>query len=254
MKRGLFVAYGLAGYIVFSAVFLIYLGWLAGLAPHVIEGAEAIDGGPAGKPALSMLINLCLIAIFAVPHSVMARPGFKRWWTRIVPQPIERATYVWYTNLSLAALIWFWQPLPLVIWHVDGTVPTALLWAGFVIGAVFGIGGGSVSIDYWELLGVRQVWRHFRRLPMPAQPFSVRMAYRVVRHPIALGHLLVLWCTPHMTMGHLLLAIVLSAYVFIATYAYEERDLEDAFGGDYRAYRRRVPGIIPRPRFGGRHD
>ncbi|MCZ6889895.1 MAG: isoprenylcysteine carboxylmethyltransferase family protein [Gammaproteobacteria bacterium] len=231
--------YGVVCYTIFFLTFLYAIGFVGNLVvPKTIDG-------PATMTTISaLLVDLALLGIFAIQHSVMARPGFKKWWTRIVPTPVERSTYVLFSSIALLALFVFWQPLGGVIWSVEHPIGVAALYTGFA----FGWGLVLVAtflINHFDLFGLRQVWLYFRKRPYTTLRFVTPWPYRVVRHPLYLGWLFAFWCTPTMTATHLVFAIMTTAYILIAIQL-EERDLADSHD-DYAAYKRRVPMIIPHP-------
>lgn len=244
MSRLLALVYGTACYAVFFATFLYAIGFVAGIGVP-----KHIDSGVAGDPATALLTNLALLGLFAVQHSGMARPGFKRWWTRIVPEPVERSTYVLLSSLALVLLFWLWRPLPQVIWHVDDAIVrgalTGLSAAGWLL-----VLTGTFLINHFELFGLQQVWRYSRGRDthgsMP--PFVVRAFYRIVRHPLMLGFMIAFWATPTMSAGHLLFALATTGYILVAVKFLEERDLVALYGDTYRDYQRRVPMILPLPK------
>lgn len=244
MDRIAALLFGAASYVVFLAAFLLAihfvgdLGWIDGVS---IDGDGSERGG-----ATAWLVDAALLGLFAVQHSVMARPGFKRWWTKSIPPPVERSTYVLVASLILLALYAFWRPLPSVVWDVRGN------WAGTLLGATFWLGWGIVLvstflIDHFELFGLRQVWLHFRGAPQPAPGFRTPGLYRILRHPIMLGFLLAFWSAPRMTVGHLLFAGLTSAYILVAIQL-EERDLVAHHGDAYLKYRASVSMLLPLPR------
>jgi methanethiol S-methyltransferase len=237
MGRLLALAYGLVCYIVFLAAFLYAIGFVGGFVVP-----KTVDSGPVGALIPSLLIDVGLLGVFAVQHSVMARPGFKAMWTRIVPPPVERATFVLLASLALILLYWQWRPLPTVLWSVGGVAATAL-WALNGLGW-FVVLSSTFMINHFDLFGLRQVWAHATRAPTPTAEFRTPLYYRFVRHPIYLGFAIAFWATPHMTVGHLLFAAGATGYIFVGIF-FEERDLVDAFGAKYRDYQSRVSMLIP---------
>lgn len=229
--------YGLASYLIFSASFAYTPGFLGNfLVP------KTIDGGPDTTPAHAVLIDAMLLALFAIQHSVMARPAFKRWWTRIVPASCERSTYVLVSSLLLVLIFWQWRPITATVWHVEGLAAatlTAVFWSGWVIALL-----STFQIDHFELFGLRHAIDALRGAAERVQVFQTPLLYRIVRHPLMLGMLLAFWATPHMTAGHLLFAVMNTAYILVGV-SLEERDLVAAFGPTYRIYRQRVPMLLP---------
>lgn len=229
--------FGILAYLVFLLSFLYAVGFVGDfIVPRSIDS-------PAGAfSATALLVDLGLLGIFALQHSVMARPGFKRGWTRIVPQPIERSTYVLFASLALILLFWQWRAMSAVLWQAHGFGRTLLL-------GVFCLGWLTVLfstflVNHFELFGLRQVTSYLRGRPCEPGGFVTPLLYKLVRHPIYLGFLLAFWGAPVMTQGHLLFALGTSAYMVIAI-QFEERDLMDFFGDSYRQYRRRVPMLLP---------
>jgi protein-S-isoprenylcysteine O-methyltransferase Ste14 len=244
MGRILAVPYGVICYALFVVTFLYAIGFTGNLlVPRTID-----SGTPSGF-GVSLLVNLLLLGLFAVQHSVMARPAFKKWWTQFVPEPFERSTYVLLSSLALLLLYWLWQPMPEVIWHVDNAPGRMVLWGLFWIGwlTVF---GSSFIISHWDLFGLRQVWLHFRRQTYTHPSFVLKYLYRFVRHPLMLGFLIAFWAVPHMSAGHLLFSIATTGYILIGIQL-EERDLRTFIGPEYDDYRRRVPMLVPMPWKGG---
>jgi methanethiol S-methyltransferase len=242
MKRAAFLLYGLGAYAVFFVTFLYAIGFVEGaFVPRAIDA-----GGPAAGLGTAVLVNVLLLSLFAVQHSVMARRGFKEVWTRVVPKAIERSTYVLLASLCLDALFWYWHPIPLVIWQLE-----APLLRGLVVGvSLLGWGIVLVStflINHFDLFGLRQVFYAARGAPVPPHQFRTPMLYRLVRHPIYMGFIIAFWFTPTMTVGHMLFAAVTLAYIVVAV-QFEERDLVREYGERYKAYRRQVRGLVPLPR------
>jgi methanethiol S-methyltransferase len=220
---------------------IIFVGGFGSVGGFTL--ARTIDAPASADTALAILIDSALIGGFALQHSLMARPAFKRAWTARVAAVIERGTYVLASALALCLLFAAWQPLPAVLWDWRGsdlgTALTVLYGVGWAL-ALF----STFIINHFELFGLSQVWRHVRDQPVPAQQFQVRLLYRIVRHPIMLGFLLAFWCAPLMTHGHLLFAVLMTAYTLIGI-QFEERDLTHSLGADYRAYREQVPMLLP---------
>jgi protein-S-isoprenylcysteine O-methyltransferase Ste14 len=237
--RLLAVAYGGVCYLIFLGTLLYAVGFVGDLVVP-----KCVDAGPPGPSAEAVAVNLLLLGLFAVQHSVMARPGFKRFWTRLVPPPVERSTYVLASSLLLVLVFWQWRPLPGVVWEVRQPVAAAALWALFAAGWLVVL-ASSFLIDHFDLFGLRQVYLYAAGRPYVAPPFRTPALYRAVRHPIMLGFLIAFWATPVMTWGHLLFAATTTAYVFVGV-GLEERDLRAAFGGAYEQYRQQVGMIVPR--------
>ncbi len=241
MKRTAFLVYGLLSYLAFFATFLYTAGFLTNLFVP-----KSIDSGVPGAPGLALIVDLALLGVFAIQHSVMARPGFKRWWTKFVPEPLERSTYVLLSSVALWLLFAFWQPLPGVLIEAAHPVLQVALLGLFVagLGLVF---VSTVLIDHFDLFGLRQVVLYFRGTDYTHKPFTTPSLYAHVRHPLYWGWFLTVWATPSMTVGHLLFAAVCTAYILIAVRV-EERDLVEHFGDTYRRYQARVPRFLPRPK------
>jgi protein-S-isoprenylcysteine O-methyltransferase Ste14 len=240
MNRFLAVSYGVVSYVFFLAVFLYAIGFVGDLAvPRSVDDARAAPLGQA------LAINVSLLALFAVQHSVMARPAFKRWWARFVPSAIERSTYVLLASLVLALLFWQWRSIPAVIWDVTYPPARLAVWTLFWLGWAIVL-AATFMINHFELFGLRQVLATWRTQQADTG-FRATMLYRVVRHPLMLGFLIAFWCAPTMTAGHLLFASATTGYILVALQL-EERDLLATLGARYAAYRQTVPMLIPRPR------
>lgn len=194
----------------------------------------------------SIVVNGLLLAVFAVQHSVMARPGFKARWTRIVPVAVERSTYVLLSSCALALVFWGWRPLPGVVWEVGSDAGRALVWAISAAGWLTVL-ATTFLISHVDLFGLRQVYLNLRRRPYTHPKFRLVGLYRLVRHPLMLGFLIAFWATPRMTLGYLVFAIATTLYILVALQL-EERDLVDAFGDSYRDYQKRVRMLLPLPR------
>jgi len=238
MKRWLVLLYGVVNYVLFLGVFLYLVGWLGGfVVPTQLDG-------PATTPlGVALVIDVLLVLLFGVQHSVMARPGFKRWWTQYVPQPAERSTYVLASNVALAVMFWQWRPLGGVIWNVESDVGRFALWGMFAVGWLVVL-GATVLINHFDLFGLRQVWLCFRRRPYTHLPFATPGPYRVIRHPLYVGWLITFWATPTMTAAHFVFALGMTAYILVAI-RYEERDLVEAHPA-YAEYRQRVGMFVPK--------
>jgi protein-S-isoprenylcysteine O-methyltransferase Ste14 len=248
MKRWFFFMYGAANYLLFFAAYAYFCLFVGNLVlPWTIDR-------PASElsPALAVGINLALLVAFGLQHSTMARPGFKSIWTRFVPLPIERATYMLASNVVLAAAMAFWQPLPVMLWDIENSVGRAALWVLFAGGWLM-VPAVSLLINHFDLFGMRQVWLHLRQRQYEALPFRTPLLYAHVRHPLYVGWALAFWATPTMTVGHALFATTLTLYMVAATFV-EERDLVAHFGETYEDYRRRVPRFVPRLGMGFAHQ
>ena len=239
--RFLTITYGAVSYLVFLVAFLYAIGFVAGVGVP-----RSVDHGIAAPLGQAITVNLLLLSLFAVQHSVMARPGFKRWWTRFVPPPVERSTYVLLASSVLFLLYWQWRTMPAVMWQVTSPTAQYALWALSWLGWAIVL-AATFMINHFELFGLRQVYLAWREKPHADTGFRTPLLYRLVRHPLMLGFIIAFWATPTMTAGHLLFAIATTGYILIALQL-EERDLVAALGSQYREYRRRVPMLLPWPR------
>jgi protein-S-isoprenylcysteine O-methyltransferase Ste14 len=240
MQRILALLYGLVAYAIFLATFLYAIGFVSGLVVP-----KTVDNGPDAPLTVALIVDVALMSIFALQHSIMARPQFKRWWTQFVPKSIERSTFVLLASLALALMFWQWRPIPDVIWQAQDPNVVAMVSALGLIGWVIVL-LATFMINHFELFGLHQVVNNLIGKAMPAPHFRTPLLYKLVRHPIYLGFIIAFWATPTMTAGHLLFAAVTTAYIFVGI-ALEEHDLTAQFGEQYREYRRRVRMLIPLP-------
>lgn len=238
------VAYGVIAYVVFLASFLYAVGFVGNWAVP-----KSIDSPEVSGPMASLLVNALLLGLFAIQHSVMARPGFKALWTKIVSRSIERSTYVLIASLLLFLIFWQWRPMTVIVWDVAespmGTALQGLHWIGWLVVLL-----STFMISHWDLFGLRQVFLHLRGKAHTPLAFRASALYALVRHPLMLGFIIAFWATPTMSQGHLLFAAGTTAYILIAL-RLEERDLVDAIGNAYVEYQKRVPMLFPWSRSGG---
>ena len=238
MRKTLSFIYGVVCYLVFFVVFLYLIGFVGDLFVP-----KSIDTGTEAATAQSVMINVALLGLFAVQHTIMARPAFKQWLTKIIPEQVERSTFVLASSLILMLLYWQWRPMLGVIWSVDNPTGKVILFG------LFWLGWGTVLfssfiINHFDLFGLRQVWLHLTGREYHHLEFQARSLYRLLRHPLMLGIIIGSWATPHMTTGHLVFAVTATIYILIGIW-FEERDLVRFHGEDYVDYQRRVPKLIP---------
>lgn len=238
MARGLILVYGVVSYAFFFVTFCYAIGFVENLVVP-----KGINDGTVESPVRSAIINVLLLGLFAVQHTIMARPAFKTWWCRAVPRPMERATFVLVATAILALMMWQWRPLPEVVWQVQMPLLRSIM-LGISLGGWLLVLYATFVIDHFDLFGLRQVWLHYRGIEYHHPPFAERSVYRIVRHPLMLGFIVAFWALPTMTQGGLLFAVVTTAYILVAV-KIEERDLVALLGEPYSDYRRRTPALIP---------
>lgn len=240
-KRLAYGLYAVVAYAIGMASLVYLMGFVIG-APL----PKTVDAGLSAPLPATLIANVAILVAFLVPHSMMARPSFKRWWTQRIPPELERATYILVSGVTLLAMMWAWQPMPQTIWHVEDAAGRYVLYAIYAVGWCV-IVLATFNIDHFAFFGLRQVWDSIRSRAPRSTPFTARFLYGLVRHPISVGWLFVFWTTPSMTAGHLLLAAGMSLYIFIVT-PIEEADLLAELGDDYARYRMRVRAFLPWPR------
>jgi protein-S-isoprenylcysteine O-methyltransferase Ste14 len=240
IRRAAVLAYGAFAYVVFLATLLYAIGFLAGVGVP-----KGVDDGASGPAWQAVVVDLALLTLFAVQHSVMARPAFKRWWTRLVSPAIERSTYVLAASGALALLLWQWRPLPDQLWSVDAGWARAVLWALYLLGWALLV-WSTFLIGHFDLFGLRQVVDRARERRYAEPGFRQPMLYGIVRHPIMIGFLVAFWAAPDMSVGRLLFVGGATGYILVGV-RLEEHDLKAQLGEPYRRYLERVPGFVPRP-------
>jgi protein-S-isoprenylcysteine O-methyltransferase Ste14 len=238
VTRILTVGYGAASYVVFLAAILYSIGVVGNFVVP-----RSIDNGVDAPVGAAVVVNVLLLGLFAVQHSVMARPAFTQWWTRLVPATVERSTYVLFSSLLLFLLFWRWRTMPSVIWDVTWMPGRVALWIVFGLGWLIAL-LSTFMINHFDLFGLRQVYLAWRAKPYSDVEFRESLLYRMVRHPLLLGFIIAFWATPTMTAGHLLFAVATTGYMLIGIQL-EEHDLRATLGERYRDYRSRVPMLIP---------
>jgi protein-S-isoprenylcysteine O-methyltransferase Ste14 len=238
IRRTAVLGYGMVAYVAFVATLTYLVGFLAGAVVP-----KGVDDGARGPTVVALAVDVGLLALFAGQHSVMARPWFKRWWTRLVPTAIERSTYVLAASAVLALVMWQWRPLPDEVWSVRSGEGRALVWTVYLGGWGLAL-LSTFLIGHFDLFGVRQVLHRWRQRRYLEPEFREPWLYRLIRHPLLLGFLIAFWAAPDMSAGRLLFAVVTSGYI-LAGARFEEHDLDHQLGESYRRYRQRVPGFIP---------
>ncbi len=237
MKKFLILLFGVLSYVVFFVTFLYSIGFVGNFIVP-----KSVDSGEAGS--LAILINVLLLSVFAVQHSIMARPGFKKWWTTIVSPAIERSIFVLLSSGALILIFWKWQPMTEKVWNIEGAtyilIIQGIFWAGWAIVLI-----STFLISHFHLFGLQQVFENFKNKSLSSPVFKNSLFYRLVRHPIMLGFIIAFWAEPVMTYGHLLFAVVTTIYIFVAVKFLEERDLIQMHGEDYTNYQKKTPMIIP---------
>ena len=239
MKKMFFLLYGLVAYLIFFGTFCYAIGFVSTLFV-----SKHLDSGPQSPLGAALLVDVLLLSLFALQHSVMARPAFKRWWTRFVAEPIERSTYVLLASLCLLLLFWQWQPLPAVVWEVENQVGVVMFQALSALGWLLVL-LSTFMINHFDLFGLKQVYDHLKAIKPRPLAFKVTFFYGIVRHPIMLGFLIAFWAAPVMTVGHLLFSGMTTLYILVAVAFLEERDLRHLYGEKYEEYQKRVPMLIP---------
>lgn len=244
MNKALIFLYGILAYVVFLASFLYAIGFVGNFIVP-----KAIDSGVASGMTISIVINLVLLSLFAIQHSVMARPSFKKKWTKIIPESMERSTFVLLTSLLLFLIFWKWQPMTTQVWNIEGEtyilIINIIFWIGWVIVLL-----STFMINHFHLFGLDQVYNKLKSKPPTGLKFKEHFFYKFVRHPIMTGFVIAFWATPEMTQGHLLFAVVTTLYIIVAVKYFEERDLRNELGDAYVSYQKRVPMLFPFLKFG----
>jgi methanethiol S-methyltransferase len=239
MKRLLIFLYGIVAYVIFLCAFLYAIGFTGNFIVP-----KSIDAGVESTISFSILVNALLLSLFAVQHSVMARSSFKKVLTKIIPQAMERSTYVLLSSLILLLLYWQWQPLPEVVWSIENETISTIVIVLFFVGWLI-VFLSTFMINHFELFGLEQIYNNLKNKPSKPLIFTTRFFYGIVRHPIMLGFIIAFWATPTMTVGHLFFAVMTTIYIYITVKFLEEKDLRKFIGEDYDEYMKKVPMLIP---------
>lgn len=237
--------YGVLAYFVFFGTILYMIGFVGNLWVP-----KSVDTGAVGSPGTSVVINVLLIFLFALQHTIMARPAFKEWWTQFVPKPIERSTFVLLAGIFLILLFWQWRPLPSVVWQISRPAVIYILYGVFILGWVT-VFFSTFIINHFDLFGLRQVYLYLKKQEYTPVPFQVASLYKIVRNPLMLGFILAFWATPLMTQGHLLFSVTWTVYILVGI-QFEERTLMKVLGQEYIQYRYQTSMIMPLPKLLGR--
>lgn len=245
IQRLLVLLYGTIAYLTFLAAFLYLIGFSHDFFGFTNEAfvARSVSSGNSDSMSQAIIINVLLMALFGLQHSIMPRKGFKDAITKIIPAAAERSTYVLLTNIVLFVLYCYWQPLNSVVWSISSEAAIIGLWAICATGWGLAL-LSTFLLDHFELFGLKQIWCYFQQKPVPAAQFRQPLLYRLVRHPLQMGIFIGIWATPHMTLGHLVFNIGMTVYILIGLY-YEEIDLVREFGASYQEYKRKVPKLLP---------
>ena len=239
MKKSIIFIYGIVAYCIFLVAFLYAIGFVGNLLVP-----KTIDSGVEPTLLKAVLTNIILLSVFALQHSIMARPKFKAWFTSIFSKAMERSTYVLLSSLALLLVYWQWQPITTLVWQTENTVPSIILTGLFFLGWLIVL-LSTFMINHFELFGLAQIYNNLKNRQTANPKFQTNYFYKLVRHPIMLGFLIAFWATPVMTLGHLLFSIVTTLYIFVAVKFLEERDLRKIIGEEYETYQKEVPMIIP---------
>lgn len=242
MKKIIALLYGIVAYFLFLGTFLYAIAFVGDFGV-----TKTINTGPETPFMEALIINLAVLSVFALQHSIMARPGFKEWWTKIIPPEIERSTYVLLSSLALILIYWQWRPMSAVIWEVQHETATILIQGLFALGWLIVL-LSTFMISHFELFGLKQVYRYLKNIEPKPISFQKPFLYQIVRHPLMLGFIIAFWATPVMTLGHLVFSITTTLYILIAVKFFEERDLLRKHGEKYAEYQEEVPMLIPFPK------